>query len=298
MKIVQSFWSKPMLVNDNSDAIFRSNGGWVNRIFFYMSWALSCLKFKDIYKNVELVTDRYGKHLLCDILELPFSNVIIELDNLNEYDHNLWALGKLYAYKIQKEPFIHVDSDVFVWRKFSDKILESELIGQNYEKNYKCNVDYFNQIRNLLDYIPAEMEDEIYLTNDIIQVNAGILGGNNLSFFNDYVKNAFDMVDKNTDLFRRNPFNKGAFNMVYEQFLFYCMAKSRQCNINVLFEGNYLNHVGLADFEHIPSNKYYAHTLGTYKKFSYIGGYIAERLLFEYPEYYNKIVSFYNKNYI
>jgi len=54
MKIVQSFWSKPMLMNDNSDAIFRSNGGWTDRIYFYMSWALSCLKFKEIYNEIEL----------------------------------------------------------------------------------------------------------------------------------------------------------------------------------------------------------------------------------------------------
>lgn len=115
MKIVQSFWSKPMLMNDNSDAIFRSNGGWTDRIYFYMSWALSCLKFKEIYNEIELVTDINGKHLLYDILELPYTNVVTKLDDLNDYNHNLWALGKLYAYKLQQEPFIHVDSDVFAW---------------------------------------------------------------------------------------------------------------------------------------------------------------------------------------
>ena len=58
-----------------------------------------------------------------------------------------------------------------------------------------------------------------------------------------------------------------------------------------------INHSGLADFEQIPANKYYAHTLGTYKKFFYIGRYIAERLFLEYPEYYNRIVLLYKKNY-
>lgn len=54
-----------------------------------------------------------------------------------------------------------------------------------------------------------------------------------------------------------------------------------------------INHSGLADFEQIPANKYYAHTLGTYKKIFYIGRYIAERLFLEYPEYYNRIVLLY-----
>lgn len=74
-----------------------------------MSWALSCLKFKEIYNEIELVTDINGKHLLYDILELPYTNVVTKLDDLNDYNHNLWALGKLYAYKLQQEPFIHVE---------------------------------------------------------------------------------------------------------------------------------------------------------------------------------------------
>ena len=187
---------------------------------------------------------------------------------------------------------------MFAWKKFPEKVLSSELIGQNYESNYRCNIEYFNKIKYLLDYIPTEILQETRDTEDIIQVNAGILGGNNISFFKDYVNTAFEMVEKNSTLFNKYPNNKGAFNMVYEQFLFYCMAKARKSKITVLLEENMINHSGLADFEQIPANKYYAHTLGTYKKFFYIGRYIAERLFLEYPEYYNRIVLLYKKNYI
>lgn len=298
MKIVQSYWSKPMLMNDNSEAIFRSNGGWVDKIYFYMSWALSCLKCKELYGNIELVTDKYGKYLLYDMLELPYSSVRAEMDNLNDYDHNLWALGKIYAYSIQEEAFIHVDYDVFVWKLFPVYILNSDLIGQNYERNYQYNVEYFNQIKDYLDYIPDEIKEEINTTSDIIQINAGILGGNNIHFLNDYTRVSFEMVEKNINLFKKVPQNKGAFNMVYEQFLFYCLAKHRHVKINVLFKESYINHVGLADFHEIPAKKYYAHALGTYKKFTSIGGYVAERLLLEYPYYYNRIITLVKKNYI
>lgn len=298
MKIVQSYWSKPMLMNDNSDAIFRSNGGWVDKIYFYMSWALSCLKFKELYGDVELVTDKYGKSILYDILELPFSSVKTDMDVLNDYDHNLWALGKIFAYSIQQEPFIHVDYDVFVWKLFPQYILKSELIGQNLEEDYKCNVDYFNQIREYLDFIPDEMKQEINCTDSIIQVNAGILGGNNIDFFKDFTKSSFEMVNRNSNLFKKVPVNKTSFNMVYEQFLFYCMAKHKNVETNLLFKENYINHAGLADFHEIPVKKYYVHALGTYKKYTSISGYVAERLLFEYPEYYNRIITLVNKNYI
>lgn len=59
MKIVQSFWSKPiqMALSLNNA---RSFGRWRSKKYFYMSWALSCLTFKKHYPTIELVTDEYG----------------------------------------------------------------------------------------------------------------------------------------------------------------------------------------------------------------------------------------------
>ena len=44
------------------------------------------------------------------------------LDELNDYPIELWAIGKLYAYGLQNEPFLHVDNDTFIWSRFSNKI--------------------------------------------------------------------------------------------------------------------------------------------------------------------------------
>jgi uncharacterized GH25 family protein len=76
MKIVQSLWSIPILQNKKS--LFNiGNGGWAERKFYYMSWALSCLQFKKYYKDLVLVTDKAGKKLLIDKLNLPYSEIII-----------------------------------------------------------------------------------------------------------------------------------------------------------------------------------------------------------------------------
>lgn len=80
-------------MNDNTAGVFRSTGGWANKISLYSSCALSCLKLREIYGQVEFITDSYGKELFYDILELPFTSVKVEMDNINDYNQNLWALG-------------------------------------------------------------------------------------------------------------------------------------------------------------------------------------------------------------
>jgi hypothetical protein len=120
-KIVQTLWTKPVF-EDNSNIHQRFHGGWLNKKYNFMAWTLSCLQSKKFYENVELVTDARGKLLLIDNLELPYTNVRVELDCLNNYPNILWTLPKIYTYSIQDEPFIHIDGDVFIWEKFHEKI--------------------------------------------------------------------------------------------------------------------------------------------------------------------------------
>ncbi len=80
MKIVHSYWSKPNLIQKKAS---QNLGGWTHRAFNYMSWALSCLKFKEFYPNIELVTDQKGKELLIDRLGLPYTSVkVVSIDSL------------------------------------------------------------------------------------------------------------------------------------------------------------------------------------------------------------------------
>ena len=130
MKIIHSYWSKPALYTGKG-VKEKTFGGWPSKKYEYMSWALSCLSFKKFYPNIELITDAYGKKTLVDELQLPYTSVKIELDVLNKYPTQLWALGKLHAYSLQEEPFIHVDNDIFIWRKFDDEIENAHLIAQH-----------------------------------------------------------------------------------------------------------------------------------------------------------------------
>ena len=162
MKIVQSFWSKPFLTkSEKKTKADRSIAGYSNEEEFLMAISLSCLSISKYYE-VELVTDSFGKSLLVDELNLPYTTVITVLDELETYDNGLWALGKLKAYSVQDRPFIHIDNDIFIWNSFPSKITSGKLIAQNLEGTKN---EYYNQIcRSLVDnsfQIPNYLNDYI-----------------------------------------------------------------------------------------------------------------------------------------
>jgi hypothetical protein len=261
-----------------------------------MSWALSCLQFKKYYENVELVTDAAGYDFLINKLELPYTSVRVVLDELNDYHPDLWALGKIHAYSIQDEPFIHADGDIFIYCKFTDKFEKSPLIAQNIEKGFNYYDDLFKNIEKEFDYVPEVLYESKKLNGEIIAVNAGILGGTDVDFFKHYTKEAFKFVDNNRA--NLDKVNIGMFNTVFEQFLYH--ALSEKSNKEVSYYLNNVNHAfdGLAEFTGLPNKTTYIHTVGVYKKIKYIGDLLAYRLLTDYPEYYYKILNLIRTNQI
>tara|TARA_B110000908_G_scaffold172725_1_gene242401 strand:- start:7974 stop:8471 length:498 start_codon:yes stop_codon:yes gene_type:complete len=152
MKIVQTFWS------GNSKDIIKDTFGWYAPEYHLMSWALSCLQLRKFYDNVVLYTDEKGYELLINYLKLPYTKVIVNLDELNKDDSDLWALSKIHTYSKQDEPFLHVDGDVFIWEAFNKDIMKANLIAQNKE----IGTAHFYE--SMFDSIEQEL---IYLPKDI-----------------------------------------------------------------------------------------------------------------------------------
>jgi hypothetical protein len=296
MKIVQSLWVKPSLKKENINLSDRNKGGWLDKKYNYMSWALSCLQFKKFYDKVELVTDSLGYDLLINKLELPYTNVDVSLDHLNDYNPDLWALGKIYAYSIQKEPFIHADGDIFVYKKFDDSFENSALICQNIEKGFDFYNGVFKSIEENFDYIPDYLIESKIKNNQIIAVNAGLLGGSHLDFFKEYTDESFRFVDRN--IANLDKIDVGMFNVIFEQFLFRAIAEKKKVDINCYLEN--VNHAfdGLADFTSLPDKGKYIHTVGHYKGIQYIGDLLEHRLLTDHPDYYYRIMNLIRTNQI
>ncbi len=284
--IVQSFWSKPFL-KDSNHPNARFKGGWLHEKYFYYSTALSCLKFKEFYKEVDLYTDSNGEKILKTILNIPYSNYHNTLDPLNDYHENLWALPKLHTYSNQNTPFIHADTDVFIWEKFSDKIVNNPIFCQNIEDNYPIYGETLDHILQILDWIPTEIINSLYKHKRVVAFNAGVLGGTDLDFYKKLYRSAIKMIQENNHLFHK--IDVGMLNMIYEQHLGHAIADKNNISIHPLFENIDPKFTQLTNFHLAGFHTKYVHAIGYAKKSVYACEQIEALLLYEFPEYYNRI---------
>ena len=125
MKAVWSFWSRPF-----EQAL---GSTWGSLSGFLQSWVLSCGLGGTHYPDTELHTDSEGARLLVDKLQLPFERVHLTLDALKNGNPQWWAIGKLYAYREQTEPFVHLDHDVFLWRRLPRELEAAAVFAQSPE---------------------------------------------------------------------------------------------------------------------------------------------------------------------
>jgi|TARA_E500000318_G_scaffold111365_1_gene129708 hypothetical protein len=261
-----------------------------------MSWVLSCLTFRELYDEVELVTDRKGKQLLVDKLKLPYTKVTVVLDRLNHYPKQLWAVGKLYAYQIQEKPFIHVDGDVFVWERFGKELEDAELIGQHLdleEGHYHYSIQHLEKNKFNL---PKEFKNDFDSRRRFDSSNAGIIGGNNIDFFKEYVDRAFHFIDTNVDKINKNV-NGSSFAIIYEQYLFSVLARNKGIEIKHFITDKDENIKHISDFFNRFGAKKFVHLLSNAKSMMECYSELELQLLCDYPDYHKRISSFYdNKN--
>ena len=223
MRAVWSFWSRPF------QAYYASN--WCKRLHHLLAWGLSVQTASRYYSDSVLITDRPGKKLLVDQLGLQFAEVSTELERLRMADPGWWALGKLVAYSLQDQPFVHLDSDVFLWKRLPRHLLESPVVTQYPEGFYDGNSHYrpqdiewaFSQQGLKL---PLEWEWTRQNREHFPAENCGILGGAHVEFLRYYAQTALDLA-----LGPRNAaawallHDKRCYNIVLEQFFLSACAE-------------------------------------------------------------------------
>ena len=281
MKIVQSFWA------GDKEAI-HSNYGWLSPIDHFLSWILSCNQLRKHYDQVCLVTDRQGYKVLVKELALPYTEVNICLDTLNNYNSNLWALAKIKAYSIQEAPFIHVDGDVFVWEPIDASLEDNDLIVQNREITSDYYRIMWNTIRPALKEIPTFMTPfDQNISNGAY--NMGIFGGNDIGFIKEYCRESFCFVDNN--FYEVNSLEDINFNIFFEHVLLYEIVKERNKKVATYInddigDNQYRN---FGNFDEVPDKRKYLHLLGTYKKQKIVSLKMKAYVLVHYPEYYHRL---------
>lgn len=294
MKIIQTFW--PCYTpNHKEQDIFNITGGWSESQYHWMSWAFSCLQLKKYYDNVELITNDLGKEILVNKFKLPYTEVstVLESDLFNHLPPQLWAVSKIFSYGIQKDPFIHVDGDVYIFDTFSEQVVNKPLIAQNLEINLSSYYPILKIIRDNFEFLPPCLlrEQEDY-PETVVACNAGILGGQDVAFFEQFSSQAFDFLEKNKNYLHKAIHNR-YFNTIIEQYLFACLCRESgkhvSCLFNPISEGDDFR--VFVDIFNTPATSKYIHLLGPFKKGKSYIEFLTRKLRFYYPDYYYNILK-------
>jgi len=216
MLAVWSFWSKPF--HDYYGSV------WCNPLHHLLAWGLSVRTASRHYPETVLVTDLAGKELLVDRLGLPFVHVSTALEQLSHADPGWWALGKLLAYSLQDQPFVHLDADVFLWKPLPRHLLHAQVFTQNVESHMQGGTFYHpERVEQAFAQqslrLPVEWEwTRSNRTHLPVEV-CGIFGGSHIAFIRHYAQTAIDLIqrDENAAAWSLVGF-KQDLNIVLEQF--------------------------------------------------------------------------------
>lgn len=285
IKICQTLWT-------GHKDLLEDSFGWFSPEHHIMAWTYSCLKLREFYSDVRLYTDTHGANILINTLDLPYSTYHVEYDNL-KYNPSLWALPKILTYKKQLAPFIHVDGDVFIFEKFNEKLEKADLVAQNLEVSTDYYKNLFSPIIKKITYAPDFFEDNLF-SKYPKSYNAGILGGSDIELLQRYVWEAIKFIDLN-----HSCQSNGNLNMIFEQLMFYSIAKTHnaeaQCYFDKIYNDNGYDSNVFGDFLSIPKVKY-LHLIGALKRNEFIVNQLSRRLFKEYPEYFEKVISLFKQS--
>jgi hypothetical protein len=119
MNIIMSLWSKPC--TDGKAHGFSTIDAMIQSLIVSSNVA------KKHYENIHFYTDKLGYEWIEPYLDrLPFTKIEVCLDQFNYVPDIYWSFVKVCVYTLQKEPFIHIDNDVFLWDKIPDYLLENK----------------------------------------------------------------------------------------------------------------------------------------------------------------------------
>lgn len=217
LRAIWSFWSRPFQQHYAAS--------WGDPVTHSLSWVVSVHAARQHYPDTLLVTDTPGKQLLVDRLSLPFTAVTTELDRLDHHDYGWWALGKLVAYGLQTAPFVHIDSDAYLWKRLPPALEQAPVLAQHpesYVADHGCyRPDTIERAMAMEGGIlPPEWEWARSRGPELNAANCGILGGQDTAFLRHYARTAIALIERpeNAAAWRRIG-DKRAHNVVLEQFL-------------------------------------------------------------------------------
>jgi hypothetical protein len=287
MRSVWSFWSPPYLA--------QTGRNWTTPLHHLLAWGISLSAAARHYRDTVLITDRYGKKLLIDELGLPFANVSTELERVHDADPAWWALGKLIAYGMQDGPFVHIDTDVFLWKALPTELETAPVFAQCPEFYPRFSHDATRIEASFSagnTELPAEWQWAVSRDDGFIkEANCGIFGGARTDFIRYYAQLATDLIlrPEYAEAWSRCGMKS---NMTVEQFLLPACADFHRFHPTSPYRGVTVKHLfscqGDAFNPGQASRAGYTHLLGESKLSPGVGKRLEERVKRDDPAYFRR----------
>lgn len=297
MNAVWSFWSKPYLKTRKSI--------WDNEKQHFLSWILSFHQGRKFFANTVLFTDDHGARMLVDGLQLGFDVVSTSLNILDNYDPRWWALGKIFTYGAQLEPFIHIDSDVFLWKPLPVNS-DTPLFAQNPEY-FEIGASFYMPdkieflIRENGGWLPGEWIWYRSSGQNQRAESCGVFGGGNIEFIRYYAKQALVTIEHPANAVLWASLGEEVErNILVEQYLLSaCIEyyKKHQGRFNQAVDIGYLfNSMDEAFNPMKAADAGYTHLIADTKKNRAVTGDLEKRVENDYPDAFEKCLIYYNQN--
>lgn len=196
MKYILSLWTKPLLESKH----FKEN------LKFQLNFCEKNYKFikENVSDNIEIVTDNYGYEQLKHLT----NKIRIDLNNLNHFHNDLWAVGKIYALGLYSEPVCLIDNDFFIkdYNKYKkiinsswDILVQSKEISPNFLFIYKKFIQIFMTLFNK-ELLENNIYEIYYYDVCNFSYNCGHLAFQDFRIKNQFVEKAmkiFNIINNN-----------------------------------------------------------------------------------------------------
>jgi hypothetical protein len=293
MRAVWSFWSKPF--HGHHKRVWRSE------LHHLLAWVLSVERARRHYPRTVLVTDTEGARLLVDKLGLRFTTVMTTLAALDDVDPEWWVMGKLWAYRAQTEPFIHLDNDVFLWKRLPEALERAPVCAQNPEwfpsedASWYRPATYDRAIRAVGGWAPEEWRWSTS-RNFAEAVCCGLLGGAAVDFLAYYADLAIRMIEhpRNCTAWLSLG-NRIGDNILFEQYLLAACLEFHSGRPGSPFSGVHAAYLFPSSDDAFDESAAvqagYTHLIGGAKNDAKLMARLTARVKRDYPEQYARCLN-------
>jgi hypothetical protein len=292
MRAVWSLWTKPM----QADLSLQT---WPSLRAQLMSWVVSLDTCRQFFPETALVTDSLGAKLLVDGLGLDFDGVSTELDALSDHAPQHWALGKLYAYRLQTEPFIHIDNDLYLWQDLPAALHTAPVLAA-YPEYSGFGFQAYNiaamkvQIARAGGWLPPELDSHRTDRKGLRSWNCCIVGGQRADFLSFYANQAIRLIE--------DPANAAVMQrrrdilddmLVIEQHMLAACVDHHGAVRGGPFEGLRVSHLfnGEDDARENAGRRGFTHLIGSLKRNADVLNRLEQRVKRDYPTIYERCLA-------